>query len=161
MIKMPWLLMWTIALTLFAACKWLTWQAARSSGLAPGASRSAGYLFGWVGMDARAFLRSAAGGAKPAPAEWIFAASKLKFVNNLLVTVNTAAIGEAVAASKPQDEIVKAVNAEAALETDMAMIELRAFSKFAESLEPEQQQRAGMLFQMMRGMFDKKNWNSD
>jgi alginate O-acetyltransferase complex protein AlgI len=76
--------MWTIALALFAVCKWLTWQAARSSGLAPGAPRSAGYLFGWVGMDARAFLRGAAGGAKPAPAEWIFAASKTAFGAALL-----------------------------------------------------------------------------
>ena len=71
------------------------------------------------------------------------------------------ALGEAVAAGKGQDEVTKAVNEEAALETQMTMIELRAFSKFASSLEPDQQQRAGMLFQMMRGMFSGKNWNSD
>lgn len=71
------------------------------------------------------------------------------------------AIGEAVAAGKPQDEVTKAVNAEAALETQMTAIELRAFAKFVDGLDPDQQQRAGMLFQMMRGMFSNKNWNSD
>jgi len=71
------------------------------------------------------------------------------------------ALGEAVAQGKSQDEITKAANEEAALEVQMTMIELRAFSKFATGLEPDQQQRAGMLFQMMRGMFSGKNWNSD
>lgn len=71
------------------------------------------------------------------------------------------AIGEAIAAGKSQDEIAKAVNQEAELESTMAMIELKAFSEFALGLEPDQQPRAGYLFQMMRGMFSGKNWNSD
>jgi len=70
-------------------------------------------------------------------------------------------IGEAVAAGKPGDEITKDVNAEGALEAQMAAIELKAFTKFAGSLDPEQQQRAGMLFIMMPGIFSNKNWNSD
>jgi Spy/CpxP family protein refolding chaperone len=71
------------------------------------------------------------------------------------------AVGEAVTTAKPPDELSKAVNAEAALETQMTMIELNAFAKVAALMDPDQQQRAGMLFQMMRGMFANKNWNSD
>jgi Spy/CpxP family protein refolding chaperone len=71
-----------------------------------------------------------------------------------------AAVGEAVIAGK-QEDIAKAVNSQAALETQMAMIELKAFTKFALGLETDQQQRAGRLFVMMRGMFNSKNWNSD
>jgi Spy/CpxP family protein refolding chaperone len=71
------------------------------------------------------------------------------------------AIGEAIASGKSQDEISKAVGDEAALESGMAALELKAFAKFALGLEPDQQQRAGYLFQMMRGMFSGKNWNSE
>ncbi|MDE3168350.1 MAG: periplasmic heavy metal sensor [Acidobacteriota bacterium] len=71
------------------------------------------------------------------------------------------AIGEAIAAGKGQDAVAKAVNDEAALESTMTVIELKAFAKFALGLEPDQQPRAGMLFQMMRGMFSGKNWNSE
>jgi Spy/CpxP family protein refolding chaperone len=70
------------------------------------------------------------------------------------------AVGEAVVAGK-QEEVAKAVDAEASLEAQMTVLELKAFSKFATTLEPDQQQRAGALFQMMRGMFSAKNWNSD
>jgi len=70
------------------------------------------------------------------------------------------AVGEAVAAGK-QDDVAKAVDAEATLEAQMTVLELKAFSKFATTLEPDQQQRAGALFQMMRGMFSNKNWNAD
>lgn len=70
------------------------------------------------------------------------------------------AVGDAVIAGK-QEDIAKAVNGEAALETQMTMIELKAFTKFALGLELEQQQRAAQLFQMMRGMFNGKNWNSE
>jgi hypothetical protein len=71
-----------------------------------------------------------------------------------------AAVGDAVIAGK-QGDIAKAVDSEAALETQMAMIELKAFTKFALGLETDQQQRAGQVFVMMRGMFNGKNWNSD
>jgi len=70
------------------------------------------------------------------------------------------AIGDAIAAGKSQDEIAKAVAAEAQLEAQMTEIELRAFAKFALTLDDQQKQRAGNLFQMMRGMFNGKNWNS-
>jgi len=70
------------------------------------------------------------------------------------------AIGDAIASGKSQDEIAKAVAAEAQLEAQMTDIELRAFAKFALSLDDQQKQRAGNLFQMMRGLFSGKNWNS-
>jgi Spy/CpxP family protein refolding chaperone len=70
------------------------------------------------------------------------------------------AVGEAAIAGKA-DEVAKATEAEGALETQMMMIELRAFAKVANGLDPEQQQRAAGLFVMMRGLFNNKNWNSD
>jgi alginate O-acetyltransferase complex protein AlgI len=49
--------MWTLSVSIFWACKWITWRAA-GIGRAPRA-RQAAYLFGWAGMDAPAFLGSA------------------------------------------------------------------------------------------------------
>jgi uncharacterized membrane protein len=66
-------------------------------------------------------------------------------------------IAEAVAAGKNSDELVKN---EGLLEAQMAEIEMRAFVKVAETLEEDQKPRAGMLFQMMRGIFARKNWNT-
>jgi hypothetical protein len=71
------------------------------------------------------------------------------------------AIGEAVAAGKSQDEIAKAVNAEAALESQITTIELKAFAKVVAELDPEQQQKAVGLYTMMAGLFNNKNWNSN
>ncbi len=72
------------------------------------------------------------------------------------------AIGEAIAAGKSQEEIDKAVRGEAELETQMASIELHAFAKIAAALEVEQKQRGiPMIFAMVRGAFNGKNWNSD
>uniref|UniRef100_Q01XX6 Periplasmic heavy metal sensor n=1 Tax=Solibacter usitatus (strain Ellin6076) TaxID=234267 RepID=Q01XX6_SOLUE len=66
-------------------------------------------------------------------------------------------IAEAVAGGKSSEELVKN---EGVLEAQMAEIEMRAFAKVAETLEEDQKPRAGMLFQMMRGFFAKKNWNT-
>jgi len=41
----------------------------------------------------------------------------------------------------------------------MAGIEIRAFSKLVDSLTPDQQKRAGPVFQQMAGMFSGKDWN--
>ena len=68
-------------------------------------------------------------------------------------------IAEAVASGQSQDDIAKACAAEAQLEAKMTEIELKTFAKFAIGLEPEQKQKAGALFGMMRGMFAGKNWN--
>jgi alginate O-acetyltransferase complex protein AlgI len=65
--------MWTLAVTIYAGCKWLTWHRAS----VPGAPfwRHAGYLLAWPGLDAQSFLSPA---AVPAPArrEWLFAFGK-------------------------------------------------------------------------------------
>ena len=70
------------------------------------------------------------------------------------------AIAEAIAAGKSRDEIDKAVHSEAQLETRMASIEMHAFAKVVVLLEAGQKQ-AGirMVFQMVRGAFNGKNWN--
>jgi Spy/CpxP family protein refolding chaperone len=67
-------------------------------------------------------------------------------------------IGEAIAGGKSQDDIAKACTAESQLEAQMAAIELRAFTKVALGLEGDQRQHAAGLYQMMRGMFNGKNW---
>jgi Spy/CpxP family protein refolding chaperone len=70
------------------------------------------------------------------------------------------AVGEAVVAGKPE-EITKNTEAAGGLETQMTMIELKAFVKATTDLDPEQKQKAGGLFLMMHGLFSGKNWNSD
>jgi hypothetical protein len=69
-----WAVMWSLALAIYAGCKWLTWQHTR----APRAPwwKHAGYLFAWPGMDAEAFLN----GQCRTPvlwSEWLFAGGKL------------------------------------------------------------------------------------
>jgi hypothetical protein len=72
------------------------------------------------------------------------------------------AIAEAVAAGKPQDEIDKEVKSEAALESHLAEIELRAFARIVEDMDAEQKQRAlPIVFTMVHGAFNGKNWNTD
>ena len=78
------------------------------------------------------------------------------------ITKSHLAIGEAIAAGKAQEEIDKAVRSEAELETQLASIELHAFAKVVASLEVDQKQRGvPMVFAMVRGAFNGKNWNSD
>jgi hypothetical protein len=72
---------------------------------------------------------------------------------------NQQAIGEAVAAGKAQDEIDALVKSHAAMESQMAGIEMRAFVKIYQQLDKDQQSKAAVLFQMMNGIFKKKNWN--
>ena len=72
------------------------------------------------------------------------------------------AIAEAIAAGKSQEEIDKAVHAEADLDTQMTSIELHAFAKAVSVLEADQKQRGiPMIFAMVHGAFNGKNWNSD
>jgi hypothetical protein len=68
-------------------------------------------------------------------------------------------VGEAVAGGKSPDDIAKAGGAVAQLDSSIVEIEMKAFTKFAVTLDNEQKPRAGMLFGMMRGMFAGKNWN--
>jgi alginate O-acetyltransferase complex protein AlgI len=71
-----WVVMWSLALGVYAGCKWLTWR----SMTAPQALWPAhlAYLLAWPGMDAAAFLAPAADPSefRPSPREWLFAAGK-------------------------------------------------------------------------------------
>jgi hypothetical protein len=69
------------------------------------------------------------------------------------------AIGEAISAGKTQDEIDQLVNRHAAIESEMAGIEMKAFVKIYQGLDKDQQPKAPVLFQMLNGIFNKKNWN--
>ena len=71
------------------------------------------------------------------------------------------AIAEAVAAGKSLQDMAPALDSHGMLESKMAEIELRAFTKVFQGLDNEQQARSSMLFVMMKGMFSGKNWNSD
>jgi hypothetical protein len=74
-------------------------------------------------------------------------------------TKSRQAIGQAVSAGKSQDEIDQLVKSHAAIESQMAGIEMKAFVKIYQGLDKDQQPRAQMLFQMMNGIFKSKNWN--
>src|ERR1035437_6092113 len=77
------------------------------------------------------------------------------------MTKSRLAITEAIAAGKSQEDIDKAVRGEAELETQMTSLELRTFAKVVSSLEVDQKQRGiPIVFAMVRGAFDGKNWNS-
>lgn len=69
------------------------------------------------------------------------------------------ALGEAVSGSKTE-EIEKLTASTGALEAQMAEIEMKAFAKVYKSLDKEQIPGAARLFQMMKGMFAEKNWNT-
>ncbi len=66
----PWLLMWAVAVLLFAGCKAVTLQGVRAPW-----RRKFSYVVGWPGLDAPAFC-TAPPPPRPLPAEWLFAAGK-------------------------------------------------------------------------------------
>jgi hypothetical protein len=74
----PWVVMWAVAVALYAGCKWLTCREAlaRAGGAAPVRWRAAGYLLFWPGMDAPAFLYENDRVLPPRPTEWTAAALK-------------------------------------------------------------------------------------
>jgi len=69
------------------------------------------------------------------------------------------AIGEAISSGTSQDQIDRLVKSHAAIESQMAGIEMKAFIKIYQGLDKDQQPRAQVLFQMMNGIFKNKNWN--
>jgi len=75
----PWVFMWAMAGALYAGCKWLTFREALRRGVVAGRARSAGYLFGWPGMDAAGFLGKQRGTLTPRGEEWISAWLKTAF----------------------------------------------------------------------------------
>jgi Spy/CpxP family protein refolding chaperone len=89
-------------------------------------------------------------------------AQKEAFPIHEQITQSHLAVAEAVAAGKSQEEVAKAVHAEAELDTQLISIELHAFAKVVSFLEPDQKQRGiPMVFAMVRGVFNGKNWNLD
>ena len=73
-----WGFMWVLAFTLFFACKWLTWhhwRRSRPPASRPPHGRALGYLLGWPGMDAAAFM-SGARCPRPAASAWAAAVTK-------------------------------------------------------------------------------------
>src|SRR5262249_43744148 len=74
----PWVVMWTTAGSLYAACKWLSYSDARARGVDAN-GRSLAYLLLWPGMDAAAFLSAGDRVERPAAAEWLAAALKTGF----------------------------------------------------------------------------------
>ena len=64
-----------------------------------------------------------------------------------------------MATGKSQDQIDQLVKSHAAIESQMAGIEMKAFVKIYQGLDKDQQPRAQVLFQMMNGIFKGKNWN--
>src|SRR4029453_12843737 len=71
-----WVLMWSLAFSIFAGCKWLTWY--RSRAVRAAWWLHAGYFLAWPGLDADAFLDSQSATVnRPASTEWLTATGKL------------------------------------------------------------------------------------
>src|SRR6266568_3110396 len=101
-----WIVMWTLALTIYCGCKWLTWR--RTPVEAAAAWRHAAYLLAWPGLDAVTFLRESSGPASLRN-EWIrgtidlfigiilfFGIARLVFPRNAYVAAWIGMIGVAL-----------------------------------------------------------------
>jgi Spy/CpxP family protein refolding chaperone len=71
------------------------------------------------------------------------------------------AIGEAIQGPSGEEDIKRLVSKEAAIQSQMAGIELNAFAKIYKGLDKEQQANTRSVFQMMKGIFNGKNWNTE
>ncbi|HYG23274.1 MAG TPA: DUF393 domain-containing protein [Verrucomicrobiae bacterium] len=70
--KLPaWVFMWTLCAALFAGCKWLVFWRAWLGSERPGILQGAGFLLGWIGMDAHAFFDTNAIVTAPRFREWL------------------------------------------------------------------------------------------
>jgi alginate O-acetyltransferase complex protein AlgI len=79
--SLPWVKVWAITMALVAGLKWLTFALAWD-GRPVSIVRVLGYLFGWFGMDARAFLY---GKSPPRPAISEVAAAVVKLAGGLVL----------------------------------------------------------------------------
>jgi len=70
------------------------------------------------------------------------------------------AIGDAIQGGRSGDDLKPLIAGEAALQAQMAGIELSAFAKIYKLLEKEQTAQTRTVFGMMKGMFSGKNWNT-
>jgi predicted DCC family thiol-disulfide oxidoreductase YuxK len=73
----PWVYMWTICIALFFGFKWIVFQKSMQRGAQPHPQRTAGFLFGWIGMDAANFFRNEKLPTVPALKEWLVAWIKI------------------------------------------------------------------------------------
>jgi predicted DCC family thiol-disulfide oxidoreductase YuxK len=87
-----WAFMWAMASALYAGCKWLTYRQVRIRGVARDRLRAFGYLLGWPGMNATAFLGGTDRLAQPRPSEWMVAALKTVLGATLTWVVARAAL---------------------------------------------------------------------
>ncbi len=70
------------------------------------------------------------------------------------------AIGDAVQGGKSGDDLKPLLGSEAALQAQLAGIELSAFAKIYKLLDKEQMPQTRGVFPMMKGIFNGKNWNN-
>jgi len=78
------------------------------------------------------------------------------------MTKSHLAIAEAIAAGKSKEDVDKVIHTEADFEAQMVSIELHTFAKVIAFLEADQKQRGvPIVFSMLHGAFNGKNWNSD
>lgn len=73
-----WVMMWALALSIYAGLKWLTFADCVSTSEST-VGRSLAYLFLWPGMRAESFLASSEPVKRPSFSEWLFAIAKLGF----------------------------------------------------------------------------------
>ncbi len=71
-----WLFMWLLATAIFAGCKWLMYQRARTTGLQATWPRTLAYFVAWPGLDARAVFDITRKPAPPTATEWTQAIGK-------------------------------------------------------------------------------------
>src|SRR5262249_36708626 len=69
----PWAFMWTLAFSLYAGFKWLTWRTSYRQVTRAAPWRSAAYLLAWPGMDAPTFLDARKPAAPPKPSSCVSA----------------------------------------------------------------------------------------
>jgi alginate O-acetyltransferase complex protein AlgI len=80
-----WVFMWTMACSLYACCKWLTYWPERGRIGARDRRRMLGYLLAWPGMDADAFV-SATSTAVDRPSRHEWGAAGLKMLLGIVLT---------------------------------------------------------------------------
>jgi predicted DCC family thiol-disulfide oxidoreductase YuxK len=80
----PWIFMWLLAFSIYFGCKWLTWRRALRQTDHVNRFFSLGYLFAWVGMDARGFISNKRDIVSPKMRDWLLATGKV-FLGAILV----------------------------------------------------------------------------
>ena len=79
-----WVFMWTLAFSIYAGLKWLSFADCIAASASTAAS-SLGYLLLWPGLDAKSFFASSQAVERPSSPEWILAAAKAAFGVGMVV----------------------------------------------------------------------------